>query len=325
MSNTSPEVFLCHATEDKPLASKIAHDLMEAGIDTFYDDWSIAAGDSLREKIDEGIEECSHFVVLLTPRSLNKRWVQAEIDGGFVKRIEGSAVFIPVRYELPMSEVPPLLRGLLSPELTEENYESALRRLIGDLWGVSRKPDLGAAPSFGAPVSNMPTGFSKGAERIAKLLVDGSNQGREGDPHLAVDEIKEEANLTIEEIEIAVDELESHGCAEPLRILGAPPLGYTRVKALVGAFLIFDPIFMGWNPAEDAVKLAAELVNSDHGALSSAEACEQLEWSPRRLNPAVAVLINSGAVLESRAIDPQYISPSLRKNNRTARFARQHS
>jgi hypothetical protein len=65
-----PQAFLCYASEDKDLARRIAADLLKAGIDTFFDDWEIGAGQSLRRKIDDGIASCTHFVVLLTPKSL---------------------------------------------------------------------------------------------------------------------------------------------------------------------------------------------------------------------------------------------------------------
>lgn len=324
MPISKPRVFLCHASEDKPIASKVAHDLVDAGVDTFYDDWSIRAGDSLRNRIDEGIGGCTHFVVLLSRISLLKPWVQAEIDGGFVKKIEGTAKFIPLRYELPVSDLPPLLRGLHSPEISTDHYETAMRNLLSELWGVSQKPPLGEAPRFSKRVTTSATGFSKGAERIAKLMVEGSERGRRGDPQLTLDDLMEKSGLTIEEIEVAVDELESRGCVRPHLVAGAPPLGYNSVEADKGVFLKFDPVFMGWNPIKDAASVAAEILNSDHGYLNSAEICQVLDWSPRRLNPAVSVLIRRSAVIDDRTIHPLYVSPTLMKNNRTARFLRDH-
>ena len=51
--------FICHASEDKDLARRIATDLHRSGIDTFFDEWEISAGDSLRRKIDEGLAACT--------------------------------------------------------------------------------------------------------------------------------------------------------------------------------------------------------------------------------------------------------------------------
>jgi hypothetical protein len=73
-----PSAFLCHASEDDELAERLATALQEAGIETFFDGWSIAAGDSIRDRIDQGLAGCTHFIVLLTPASVNKPWVEAD-------------------------------------------------------------------------------------------------------------------------------------------------------------------------------------------------------------------------------------------------------
>jgi len=114
--------------------------LHAAGIDTFFAEWEIAAGQSLRGKIDEGLEDCTHFIVLLTETSLLKPWVNAEIDAAFVKKVNGTAVLIPLRYQLKANRLPPLLGGLHSPVI--EDYQADIRRLVDDIRGISRKPPV---------------------------------------------------------------------------------------------------------------------------------------------------------------------------------------
>jgi hypothetical protein len=86
------------------------------------------AGDSLRQKIDEGLSSCAVFLVLLTPQSINKPWVNQEVDAGLIRKIEERARFIPVRKDLPASALPPLLRGMLSPELAD--FEKDIRQPV---------------------------------------------------------------------------------------------------------------------------------------------------------------------------------------------------
>jgi hypothetical protein len=118
-SNTVPVVFLSYASEDRPVASRIATSLFDAGIEIFFDDWEMRAGDSIREKIESGLGRCTHFIVLLTPHSINKAWVRAEMDAAFVRRVEGECRFIPLRHGLATADLPPLLRGLLSPQMDD--------------------------------------------------------------------------------------------------------------------------------------------------------------------------------------------------------------
>ena len=100
---TIPRAFLCHATEDKEIARPLAEELQRNGIDTSYDEWEIGPGDSLPQKIGEGIGDCTHFIVLLTPISIEKPWVKAEMDVGLVRNIKGKCKFIPLRCGLDFS------------------------------------------------------------------------------------------------------------------------------------------------------------------------------------------------------------------------------
>ena len=69
---SAPKVFLSFAFEDMALAGKIAHTLQAGGVDTWWAEWCISAGDSIRQRIDDGLQGCTHFVVLLTPNSIEK-------------------------------------------------------------------------------------------------------------------------------------------------------------------------------------------------------------------------------------------------------------
>ena len=64
-----PRVFLSYASENKELAGQVANTLMKNRIETWWDEWEIRPGDSIRQKIDEGIGDCTHFLVLLTSQS----------------------------------------------------------------------------------------------------------------------------------------------------------------------------------------------------------------------------------------------------------------
>ncbi|WP_292524671.1 toll/interleukin-1 receptor domain-containing protein [Mesorhizobium sp.] len=93
----SPKAFLSYSFDDRELAETVARALMADGIDTWWAEWEIRSGDSLRRKIDEGLGNCTHFIVLLTPSAMQKPWVQQEMDAGLVRRISGQARFIALR------------------------------------------------------------------------------------------------------------------------------------------------------------------------------------------------------------------------------------
>ena len=107
-----PYVFLSYASEDKELARQVANTLQKNGIETWWDDWEIKPGDSMRQKIDEGIGGCTHFLVLLTKQSIDKEWVKIEMDAGFVRKLKGKCRFIPVRHKLSVNRLPPNVGGV---------------------------------------------------------------------------------------------------------------------------------------------------------------------------------------------------------------------
>jgi hypothetical protein len=99
IERTRPDLhkaFLSYGWEDRDLAKRIAEALQANGIETWWAEWEVRAGDSLRRKIDEGLANCTDFLVLLTPRSIGKPWVNQEMDAGQVRKIESQARFIAV-------------------------------------------------------------------------------------------------------------------------------------------------------------------------------------------------------------------------------------
>lgn len=292
-----PSAFICHASEDRELAERLAKDFEASGVSTFYSDWEIGAGDSIRERIDEGLGNCTHFVALLTPQSIEKPWVRAEMDSAFVKRVDGECRFLPVRVGLAVSEIPELLRGLNSPELSD--YDTAAPQLIRDILGMTRKPESFPEPTVIDLGDSFLVGFSPAACAIVRIMAERSEHAMWGDPTIEVAELKEALGLHEDEIQLAVDELEGRGLVEAKRLMGHAPLGYGEIRALPDLFAEADGGLMGWSPAEDSYRVLAELVSERSSGLRLAKLSERLGWPPRRLNPAVTHLLSLGLAEQS--------------------------
>ena len=166
-----PQAFLSYGWEDRKLARRIAEGLQGNGIETWWAEWEIGAGDSIRRKIDEGLGTCTHFIVLLTPSSITRPWVNEEIDAGYMRKVAAKCHFIPLRRDIEPSALPALMQGMYSPAV--DATASDLKQLINDIHGVNRKPPLGHAPN---PVGKPKTGFTAAATAIAEIFVkDGGN------------------------------------------------------------------------------------------------------------------------------------------------------
>jgi hypothetical protein len=100
------DVFICHASEDKedfvrPLAEK----LTAAGIEVWYDEYTLKFGDSLRSGIDAGLRSSRFGLVILSPSFFKKNWPQRELDGLVAREMAGSKVILPIWHRVTRDEV----------------------------------------------------------------------------------------------------------------------------------------------------------------------------------------------------------------------------
>ena len=286
------------------MAKQLAESLHSKGVDTWWDKWCMSSGDSLRQKVDEGIGDCTHFLVLLTQQSIDSEWVKQEMDAGFIRKLKGKCRFIPVRYELPVGKLPPNLQGMLSPEIKRKEGELNTEQLINDIHGVSRKPTLGASPATALPARQVGTGYSSAVSALAQLFVERSQHGLKHDPRLQVAEIRKATGLTQEDVEDACHELEDDGFVDPARrVIGlkVSDPNFT-VSAQPPLFVEFDRFWMDWNPVDDGLQLATDIVNNPNFPTEPAKIAEHYNWKPRRLNPAICYLEGQELVKGYRAL-----------------------
>lgn len=306
-----PRAFLSYSFEDRDLAERIAKRLRASGVDAWWAEWEIRAGDSLRQMIDKGLERCDHFIVLLTPSALLKPWVQQEMDAGLVRRISGAARFIALRAGLPARELPPLLSGMLSPEIGED-FERSVQNLINDIHGVSRRPLLGPAPL----VTTLPsTGFSPTATAVAQSFVEGSPNGEFGDFQQDIDDLAGGLGVSTEDVEDALYELRDYVSES-----------FGNVMAKSELFAVFDRFFKDWDPEQDALRLATDLMNDPEMPTASGEIAERYGWPPRRFNSAATWLETRKLIdaTEVMGCSP-WVSPWIEKTDATRRFVKSRS
>lgn len=93
-------VFVSYSSSDNSMAERIASGLRAVGHHVFYADWAIAPGDSIVEKINEGLAQNDNLVILLSQSSVSSRWVRRELDTTVMKQLSGQKVrIIPILIE----------------------------------------------------------------------------------------------------------------------------------------------------------------------------------------------------------------------------------
>jgi len=111
------DVFIAHASEDKPFVRDLARELMGRGVAVWYDEDCLELGDSLKRVVEAGLRKSAYGVVVLSKHFFKKEWPQRELEALFEKETSGRKVVLPIWHDITASEVrrhSPLLAGRLA-------------------------------------------------------------------------------------------------------------------------------------------------------------------------------------------------------------------
>ncbi len=108
--NSLPEydVFVSHAWEDKEdFVDEFVEALTALGVRVWYDKNQIKWGDSMRERIDDGLKKSRFGVAVLSPNYIaeNKYWTKAELDGLFQLESVNGKTLLPIWHNLTKQQV----------------------------------------------------------------------------------------------------------------------------------------------------------------------------------------------------------------------------
>jgi len=85
-------VFICHASEDRPFVDRLCCLLNEANVPVWYDRREIRVGDSIVQRISDGLGEASHLAIVLSRASTGKPWVMKEISAGLMRQLSDASI-----------------------------------------------------------------------------------------------------------------------------------------------------------------------------------------------------------------------------------------
>jgi hypothetical protein len=102
------DLFICHASEDKEeLVRPLALLLREFGLEVWFDEFSLKAGDSLSAAIDRGLANSKFGVVIVSTAFLAKGWPQREMAGLVTREVSQypRQLIIPIWHGVSSAEV----------------------------------------------------------------------------------------------------------------------------------------------------------------------------------------------------------------------------
>lgn len=100
------EVFISHASEDKPYVEPLAKALEAAGVSVWYDKTGIGWGDDIRASIDDGLLNCDYGLVVFSKAFLGKeKWTEYEVSALFGLETVDKKRILPIWHEVTYEDV----------------------------------------------------------------------------------------------------------------------------------------------------------------------------------------------------------------------------
>ncbi|MFT3867552.1 MAG: toll/interleukin-1 receptor domain-containing protein [Nibricoccus sp.] len=123
--------FLSHSSKDKPFVRQLASDLVAVGVEVWLDEQRILVGDSITEKIGQGLAQSDYFIIALSEASVGSTWVQKELSGALISEVERrNVVVLPLK--ISECEIPTLLKDKKYADFSK-SYKDGLRELVETL------------------------------------------------------------------------------------------------------------------------------------------------------------------------------------------------
>jgi len=128
-------VFLSYSHANKDFVDKLATNLVAARVSVWLDRWEMNVGDSLIEKIQEGLQDASALLVILSKASIESSWCKKELSVGLLRELdERKVVVLPVLLEDCL--IPLMLRDKVYADF-RTNFDEGWHAVISAISGVT--------------------------------------------------------------------------------------------------------------------------------------------------------------------------------------------
>jgi hypothetical protein len=140
-------VFISHSSIDKECVREIANKLEGHGVSVWLGEWEIAVGDSISQRVQDGLADCDFVVVVISNAGSGSGWVSKEWQSRIGNEASLKHVqILPVLLE--ECDIPQLLADKAYADFTKD-FESGFAALID---GIDRQSER-AKPKNGLRVS----------------------------------------------------------------------------------------------------------------------------------------------------------------------------
>ena len=145
------DVFLSHASADKPAVEHLGRKLQAAGLEPFLDSWHLVAGEPWQEALDKAVSQSSTCAVFFGPVSKGGAWRKEETQLALVRAAQDvSFRVMPVLLPGSNAEDVPGFLSLRTWVDFRDGLDdaNALARLMASIRVEAPVPEVGVKPSL---------------------------------------------------------------------------------------------------------------------------------------------------------------------------------
>lgn len=157
------DIFMSHASPDKPYVRQLVAELRKADITVWFDEDSLAWGESLRPAINKGLINSSYAIVVLSkPFLAERKWTEHELNGLFAREKVGRFIILPIWHGIEHEDLvnyDPALADRLAKVSATDGIPDIVRSALQALGRAS--VDIPAAPEI---KQNLAQAQERGAE-----------------------------------------------------------------------------------------------------------------------------------------------------------------
>jgi hypothetical protein len=125
--------FLSHSSADKAFIRQLASDLTANGVNVWLDEQRIRVGDSIPDKIAQGLAESDYFLIGMSQKSSESAWVKKELNNALMTEVQRRNVHI-LPLKLDDTPMPPIIADKKYADFSK-SYKAGLDELLTALKG----------------------------------------------------------------------------------------------------------------------------------------------------------------------------------------------
>lgn len=134
------EIFISHSSKDKPEVEKLLPLINALGLPVWFDKYNIDVGQSIIDKLQDGIKNSHAVIFWITHNFLESRWCKKELNAFIKRMVEEDILIISILDQhICVDELPIFLQDIKYIQRENESLEDIIKELLPTLKNFSNE------------------------------------------------------------------------------------------------------------------------------------------------------------------------------------------